>query len=212
VATELIPAHKSTLTLYEIEDNLAALANTFDTVEDAEDRQMILDEIGRALRQAKEKRDALVGFLRHCVAQQRFADQEIERIKARRDRIAEFREELEQYVVRVIDEFSVPDRRGVKRMEGNFSSLRIQKNPDSVVITDEKTLPLSMKDAVLTMPAYVWEALLERLDKADRAVFEAQVKKCEFKPDKRALAGELKKGEEIPGADLKFGELRLVIE
>jgi Gp157 protein len=212
VATELIPAHKSTLTLYEIEDNLAALANTFDTVEDAEDRQMILDEIGRALRQAKEKRDALVGFLRHCVAQQRFADQEIERIKARRDRIAEFREELEQYVVRVIDEFSVPDRRGVKRMEGNFSSLRIQKNPDSVVITDEKTLPLSMKDAVLTMPAYVWEALLERLDKADRAVFEAQVKKCEFKPDKRALAGELKKGEEIPGADLKFGELRLVID
>jgi hypothetical protein len=212
VATELIPAHKSTLTLYEIEDNLAALANTFDTVEDAEDRQMILDEIGRALRQAKEKRDALVGFLRHCVAQQRFADQEIERIKARRDRIAEFQEELEQYVVRIIDEFSVPDRRGVKRMEGNFSSLRIQKNPDSVVITDEKTLPLSMKDAVLTMPAYVWEALLERLDKEDRAVFEAQVKKCEFKPDKRALAGELKKGEEIPGADLKFGELRLVID
>jgi hypothetical protein len=211
MSTEVIPAAKPVLTLYELEDDLAALANTFEMVEEAEARQMILDEIGRALRQAKEKRDALVGFLRHCDAQQSFADQEIERIKARRDRIAKFQEELEQYVVRVIDQFAVPDRRGVKRLEGNFSSLRIQKNPDSVLITDEKILPLALKDAVLTMPAYVWEALLERLGKEDRAVFEAQVKKCEFKPDKRALAGELKMGEEIPGADLKFGELRLVI-
>ena len=59
--------------------------------------------------------------------------------------------------------------------------------------------------------AHVWEALLQRLNKEDRAVFEAKVKKCEFKPDKRALANELKKGEQISGADLKFGELRLVI-
>jgi Siphovirus Gp157 len=211
MATELIPAPQPALTLYEVEDNLAALANTFELVEEAEARQLILDEIGSALRLAREKRDALVGFLRHCEAQQKFADQEIERIRNRRDRIARLQEELTQYVVRVIDQFVVPDRRGVKRLEGNFSSLRIQKNPDSVVITDEKTLPLALKDAVLTMPAYVWEALLERLSKEDRAVFEAQVKKCEFKPDKRALAGELKKGEEIAGADLKFGELRLVI-
>jgi len=211
MATELIPSPQPALTLYEVEDNLAALANTFELVEEAEARQLILEEIGNALRRAREKRDALVGFLRHCEAQQRFADQEIERIKNRRDRIARLQEELELYVVRIIDQFVVPDRRGVKRLEGNFSSLRIQKNPDSVVITDEKTLPLALKDVVLTMPAYVWEALLERLGKEDRAAFEAQMKKCEFKPDKRALAGELKKGEEISGADLKFGELRLVI-
>jgi len=209
--TELIPAPKAAPTLYELEDSLAALANTFEMVEEAEAKQLILDEIGRALRQVKEKRDALVGFLRHCEAQQKFADQEIERIKSRRDRIAKFKEELEQYVIWVIDQFVMPDRRGVKRMEGNFSSLRLQKNPDSVVITDEKALPVAWKDVVLTMPAHVWEALLERLDKNERAVFEAHLKKCEFKPDKRALANELKNGEEIPGADLKFGELRLVI-
>jgi hypothetical protein len=211
MATELIAAPKPTLTLYDIEDSLAALANSFDMVEEAEERQLILDEIGRAMRIAKEKRDAVVGFLRHCEAQQRFADQEIERIKTRRDRIAKFQEALEQYVIRVIDQFAMPDRRGVKRIEGNFSSLRIQKNPDSVVITDEKALPAEWKDVVLTLPAHVWEALLQRLGKDERAVFEARVKKCEFKPDKRALPNELKNGEEIPGADLKFGELRLVI-
>jgi len=178
MSTELIPVPKPALTLYEVEDNLEALANTIELVEEVEAKELILDEIGRALRQAKDKRDAVVAFLRHCEVQQQFADQEIERIKNRRERIARLQEELEQYVVRVIDQFVIPDRRGVKRLEGNFSSLRIQKNPDSVVITDEKALPLALKDAVLTMPAYVWEALLERLSKEDRAVFEAQVKKC----------------------------------
>jgi hypothetical protein len=211
MATELVPIQKTGLTLYEVEDNLAALANTFEVVEEAEAKRLILDEIGQAIRRIKEKRDAVVGFLRHCEAQQTFADQEIERLKIRRERIARFQAEFEQYLVSLIDQFAIPDRRGVKRLEGNFSSMRIQKNPDSVVITDEKALPVSWKDVVLTMPAHVWEALLERLDKDERRVFEEKVKKCEFKPDKRAVGSELKNGEQIPGADLKFGELRLVL-
>jgi hypothetical protein len=211
MATELVPIQKTGLTLYEVEDNLAALANTFEVVEETEAKRIILDEIGQAIRRVKEKRDAVVGFLRHCEAQQNFADQEIERLKIRRERIARFQAEFEQYLVSLIDQFAIPDRRGVKRLEGNFSSMRIQKNPDSVVITDEKALPVAWKDVVLTMPAHVWEALLERLDKDERRVFEEKVKKCEFKPDKRAVAGELKNGEQIPGADLKFGELRLVL-
>ena len=211
MATELVPIRKTGLTLYEVEDNLAALANTFEVVEEAEAKRLILDEIGQAIRRVKEKRDAVVGFLRHCEAQQTFADLEIERLKTRRERIARFQAEFEQYLVSLIDQFAIPDRRGVKRLEGNFSSMRIQKNPDSVVITDEKALPVAWKDVVLTMPAHVWEALLERLDKDERRIFEEKVKKCEFKPDKRAVAGELKNGEQIPGADLKFGELRLVL-
>ena len=211
MATELVPIPKAGLTLYEVEDNLAALANTFEVVEEAEAKQLILDEIGQALRRVKEKRDAVVGFLRHCEAQQRFADQEIERLKIRRDRISRFQAEFEQYLVSLIDQFAIPDRRGVKRLEGNFSSMRIQKNPDSVVITDDKALPVAWKDVVVTMPAHVWEALLERLEENERAVFEKKVKKCEFKPDTRAVASELKNGEQIPGADLKFGEWRLVL-
>jgi hypothetical protein len=210
--TNLIQAPQALqLNLYAIEDNLAALANSFELIADDETRQLILDEIGQALRQAKDKRDAVVGFLRHCEAQQRFADKEIERIKSRRDRIAQFQTEFEQYIVRMIEEFAVPDRRGIKRLEGNFSSMRIQKNPESVVITDEKALPVAWKDVILTMPAHVWEGLLQRLDKSERAFFEARLKKTEFKSDKRLLANELKNGAQIPRVDLKFGDFRLVI-
>jgi len=61
------------------------------------------------------------------------------------------------------------------------------------------------------MPAYVWEALLIRAGHQDRKEFESRIDKREFRPDKKAIAAELKKGIAIPGADLKFGDNRLVI-
>jgi len=61
------------------------------------------------------------------------------------------------------------------------------------------------------LSAHVWEALLQRLGLEERKIWEAQVDKIEFKPDKKAIAAELKRGAEIPGAGLKFGEWRLVI-
>jgi hypothetical protein len=211
MAAELIPTQNQSCTLYELEDTLQAFANTIALAEEQAVRQLLLDEIGQALRKTKEKRDRVVAFLRHCEQQQKFADAEIVRIQRRKEMIAQVCEELECYVVKVVDQFATPDPRGIKRLEGNLSSMRIQKNPDSVLITDEQTLPVAWKDVVLTMPAYVWEALLQRLAADERALFEQKVKKREFKPDKKAIGSELKRGIEIPGADLKFGDLRLVI-
>jgi hypothetical protein len=211
MATELIRPQPNTCTLYELEDNLEAFANTIELAGDEPSRRLILDEIGQALRRAKDKRDAVVAFLRHCDMQQKFADLEIERIQKKKVRIAQVQAELERYVVQVVEQFAAPDRRGVKRLEGNLSSLRIQKNPDSVLITDLDAIPLAFKEAVLVMPAHVWEALLQRLGLEDRKVFESRVEKLDFKPDKKAIAAELKNGVPIAGADLKFGEFRLVI-
>ena len=111
----------------------------------------------------------------------------------------------------MIEQFAVPDRRGIRRLEGNVSSLRIQKNPDSVVIADMFAIPLAHKDVVLTMPAYVWEALLQIVGPNDRKEFESRVEKLEYKADKKAIGAELKSGVAVSGADLKFGEWRLVI-
>lgn len=212
MAAELVPIRSNNCTLYDLEDTLQALFDTIAFAEEPAVHEMILDEIGRTLQRTKEKRDAVVAFLRHCKQQQEFADAEVERIQKRKKLIGRVQENLESYLVRVIDAFAVPDRRGIKRMEGNFSSMRLQRNPESVAVSDDQALPAALKDVVLTMPAYVWEALLQRLDLEDRAEFEKHVKKSEFKPDKRAIAAELKRGMEIPGADLKFGDLRLVID
>jgi hypothetical protein len=211
MATQVIPV-RGGCTLYEIEDHLEALVNTIDLAEEPAAREMILDEIGQAVRGAKEKRDAVVGFLRHCADQERFADAEIERIQKRKAFIVRVRAELERYLTQIIERFAVPDRRGIRRLDGNFSSMRIQRNPDSVLIADDQALPVAWKDVSLTMPAYSWEALLQRLSLEDRTVFQQEVKKTEFKPDKRSIGCELKKGERIEGAQLKAGDFRLVIE
>jgi hypothetical protein len=91
------------------------------------------------------------------------------------------------------------------------STLRIQKNADSVLVTDAVAIPLAQKDVVLTMQAYVWEALLQIVGAKDRKEFESHVERLEYKPDKRAIAADLKSGVAVPGADLKFGDWRLVI-
>jgi Gp157 protein len=211
MTTELVKPQVANCTIYEHEDHLAALVNTIDLVEGEGARQQILEDIGTALRQTKEKRDAVVAFLRHCELQQKFADAEIERIQRRKAFIGRAKEELERYVVRVIEQFAEPDRRGGKRLEGNVSIMRIQKNPDSVAISDLNSIPRAFKQAVLTMPAYVWEALLVRVGTEDRKTFEALVEKVEIKPDKKTIGAELKKGNQIAGADLKFGDWRLVL-
>lgn len=211
MATELISARPNSCTLYDLEDNLQALVNSIDLAEEPSARESILEEIGHELQKTKNKRDAVVAFLRHCELQQKFADAEIERIQKRKGFIARVQEELEFYLVQVIEQFAAPDRRGIKRIEGNFSSLRIQKNPDSVLIEDLEAIPLAFKQAVLTMPAYVWEALLQRVGLEERKTFEARIQKLEFKPDKKAIGAELKSGTQIPGADLKFGDWRVVI-
>jgi hypothetical protein len=211
MASAIAKTGTTNCTLYEIEDTLQALVNSIDMVEDAGDRQLILDKIGEELRRTKEKRDRVVAFLCHCKQQQKFADTEIERLEKRKAFIARVQEELELYVVQVIEQFATVDRRGIKRLEGNVSTMRIQKNPDSVLITDVDSIPLMFKQIVLTMPAYVWEAILQRVGFEDRKVFDAKVEKREFRPDKKAIGAELKKGAQVPGADLKFGDWRLVI-
>jgi hypothetical protein len=209
MATQLVP--RPNCTLYELEDDLQALVNSIDLAEEPSARESILEAIGQALEKAVEKRDAVVAFLRHCEMQRRFADTEIDRIQKRKASIARLQEELESHLVCVVEQYANPDRRGIQRLEGNFSSLRIQKNPDSVLITDAVAIPLAFKQVILAMPAYVWEALLQTLALEDRKIWEARVEKLEFKPDKKAISAELKSGTEIPGADLKFGDWRLVI-
>lgn len=209
MATQLAPS--PACTLYELEDNLAALVNSIELAEEPSARESILEEIGQTLRRTAEKRDAVVAFLRHCEAQQTFADAEIERIQKRKAKIARLQEELESYLVQVVERYAKRDRRGVQRLEGNFASMRIQKNPDSVLITDLTAVPVAFKHAVLSMPAHVWEALLQRLGLEERKTWESRVERIELKPDKKAIGAELKRGAEIPGADLKFGDWRLVI-
>src|SRR6202040_2399386 len=104
MATALVTTQATSCTLYELEDHLQALVNSIDWAEEPSLRESILEEIGQALRKTKEKRDAVVAFLRHCESQQKFADSEIERIQKRKALIATVEEQLESYVIQLIEQ------------------------------------------------------------------------------------------------------------
>jgi hypothetical protein len=131
MATEVIKSPNNACTLYELEDHLQALGNRIEMAEDESSRQLILEEIGQALRRTKEKRDLVAAFLWHCEMQRAFADAEVERVEKRKALIATVEEHLERYVVQLIEQLAPADRKGIQRLEGNVSSMRIQRNPDS---------------------------------------------------------------------------------
>jgi hypothetical protein len=207
-----ISVHRGTAcSLYEIEDTLAALGDSVNTCESIENRSALLAQIGEALCTARDKRDRVVAFLRYCADQEKFADEEIARLESRKRHIARVREELETYVIQVIQQCATPDRNGIRRLEGNVSAMRLQKNPDTVLITNIEAVPLAYKQAVLALPAYVWEALLNCVSVQERQYFEKLVTRIEFRADKRQLTTELKAGTPIAGAHLRSGDMRLVI-
>ena len=55
------------------------------------------------------------------------------------------RGDLKRYLTQIIERFAERDRRGIRRLEGNFSRMRIQRDPDSVLITDDRALPVALE-------------------------------------------------------------------
>lgn len=173
------------LTLYTIEENLLALLDTAEMVEGEDERLEILNEIARADAQAIEKRDGLIRFLRHLDLQQAAIATEIARLRSLMDSYAKGQERVEKYVVSVIERFAPEPKRGPKKLEGTIGVLSLRKNPDSVSITDEAAIPERFMVTPTPPPAH---------------------------PDKAAIKGAIKAGEEVPGADIVFGSNRLELK
>jgi hypothetical protein len=173
------------LTLYAIEEGLLALLDTAEmTAEGTDERLEILDEIAQTTTAAVQKRDQCIRFLRHLDLQQAAIATEIARLRALMDSYAKGQERVERYVVSVIERFAPEPKRGAKRIEGTIGILSLWKNPDSVEILDEKLIP---ERFMVTPPAPA------------------------ARPDKAAIKAALKAGDEVAGADLRFGSNSLRI-
>src|SRR5215471_14329965 len=105
------------LTLYSIEDQLAALVDTLPVVEpDLEDE--LLARIGESLIRAIDKRDSMGRFLAHVDAQIAFADSEIKRLHERKRTFERILERTEAYVVRVIQSLGQDVSGAWQKLEG----------------------------------------------------------------------------------------------
>lgn len=196
----------ASITLYQIEDYLRALIDTADGMEESDEQRLaILADIAEANSAAIQKRDNVIRFLRHLEIQESGIDAEIDRLKALKAHYSKGRERLEKYVVSVLEQLPQP-KRGARKLEGTIGVLSLRKNPDKVEIFegDEALVPAQYRDVTLTVRGETFEAIL------DSGLLPEDVRTC-HKPKKAEIKRAIERGEEVPGADLKFGENGLVV-
>lgn len=212
----------STVSLYEVMDDLGALINSADMVTTDEQLQELLGDISAKTDQARWKIDGIAKYFLVLDAREEAAKKEIALLQARRKRIAADYERLEKYVMNVIATFvqQPVDKKGKpkgpRKLCGNEAELALCATPTSVQITDEALVPDHFKKITIQLNLATWKDLLLLIEGsmdplADEMLntIEAASKSIEVQltPIKDAITAQV----EVPGADLRIDGVRLSV-
>ena len=170
-AAVLIPKPPS---LFQLEDDLLALLETGEGGIPEELRAEYEAELHHALIATKAKRDRVAEFSRHLEAQAELAKAEAKRLHQRAADFLILQERLHSYIRRTME------ATGQTKLEGQFTTWALRKNPPATVIDDPLALPDTYKRHIES-----WE------------------------PDKMAIKAALKSGTAVPGASLAPDSFRL---
>lgn len=127
-------AEERGLSFYESEREL------LEAVEAAEGGdETALAVIPHYLEHSLDKRDRVATALRIYDQQSAFCDEEIARLKDRKERAQKAKKRLESHVLAIMQQLEI------ERLEGKTSTFCIRRNPPSVVIQDEEKIPAEYK-------------------------------------------------------------------
>ena len=195
------------LTLYDIEDQLAALVDTLDVVP-AEQEQELVARIGETLLDAVEKRDRMGMFLAHVDTQIAFADAEIKRLQERKQTFLRILERTEAYLVRIIQSLGQDARGRWQKLEGRTVTFSLRKQPPSVELDNEAEVPSAYRKATVKIAMPLWEELLDSLD-LDVAGRVLDAVRVSDEVSKSAVKEALESGTQVPGAHLVKDAVKL---
>ncbi len=201
----LVPAPVASLTLYQLEEQLVAFADTAEMVS-PEEEQQFLAEFQAALTAAVEKRDRVAQFMTHVQAQAAMTAAEITRLQERKQFFERIEERVERYVIATIQSFGQDAKGKWRKLEGKTVTFSIAKCPDSVEITDEALVPAEFKSTTITLPLPLWQELLDSLDLEAAGKIEDAVKQAKYAVSKTAVKAAMP----VPGAKLVDDKYRLV--
>jgi hypothetical protein len=197
------------ITLYQIEDTLAALLETGDGGIAPELEMQYQQDLAQTLQKAVDKRDRVGQFIRHLEAQGQFAGEEAKRLAERKHMFERAAERLRTYVKWTIESMGQDEQGKWRKLEGRTVTFSLRKLPDILQVDDELTIPAEYKTLVITVPAAAWQRHLEAC--SDRDVILAAITATEVKLDRRRLLARLKEGAELPGADIRLGDYGLAM-
>ncbi len=208
------------LTLYQIEDDLVAMLNSVDMVDDPEAKAVVEQEIIAQHLKAVEKRDKVSQFLAHCDNQEEFISKEIERLTELRNHFTATRDRVEDYIVFTIKALGKDDNDKWRKLDGRTCSFSIAKKPLSTEITSLDDLDDKFKDYTVKLSAEDWANFVGELDIEQREAFLGKLKsivatprKTEVKKALEAAADAAKENPDlspnIPGARMSELTYRL---
>jgi hypothetical protein len=206
----------STPSLYHAEERLTELLDTEGLVP-SERLAEFAAELTEARETAIARRDAVIHFIRHVEGQIEFARAEEKRISAWRKATEEKLARFQEYVARIIEANVPQPKKGVRKLEAHVGELRLEKLPDSVEITDPTVIPAEHARVTVQMPEWVWGVVVDWISNQESrqgvrdAVLTAHVNAKRDYP-LRPIKEALQRGEDVPGADLKINQYRLVVK
>jgi hypothetical protein len=191
-----------TLTLFQIEESLALLA------ESAEE-EGLTPEIEAALTAylegTVEKRDRVAEFIHFCEAMADLAKAEVKRLQARQKHFEATAERVSSMVLRVLDWLRVT------KLEGRTNTLKKRKCPPSVNVIDEQKIPAEYKRVTVTLPLPQWQELLARTPEEFRNTVLSGVRKQEITLELDAIKQALNLEKPVEGADLTLNRFKLQV-
>lgn len=199
------------LTLYAIEDNYLALVNTEECVS-PEQEEEFRAELAIALKSAVAKRDRVSQFLLACKHHEDAIDAEMKRLQALKKSWCAGRERMEKYVVGVIEGLGADAKGKFQTLKGETSTLSVRRNPVHVEITNAEAVSSEFKTVTVTISADDWRAILAMVCACDDFADMPLLKPIQVEIDKRAIKAAIEAGQDVPGADLGFGDLRLEVK
>ena len=188
-------------TLFEIDKELEA---AFDAAsQEREETGAISDETQQRcldlFAELGKKVDRIARYVRATELKARAAKEEATRLAARQ-KAAENR--VEQ--VKSMLAFFMHSR-GLKRLEGELNTIRLQKNGQASLHIDPLALPAEYNQLTVALPQPAWGRVLETITSPElKKDLEAAVIACE--PNKVLVRQQLQAGEQIPGSALVKGE------
>ena len=146
-----------------------------------------------------KKVDRIARYVRATELKARAAKEEATRLTARQ-RAAENRVEQVKSMLAFFMHV-----RGLRRLEGELNTIRLQKNGQASLQLDPLALPGEYNQTTITLPQQEWVLVLESITSPElRKTLEAAVTKIE--PNKELLREHLQSGREVAGAALVKGE------
>jgi hypothetical protein len=145
------------------------------------------------------KVDRIARYVRANELKARVANEEAARLSARQktaeNRVAQVKSMLAFFM----------QSRGLKRLEGELSTIRLQKNGQPSLVIDPVTLPAEYSQLTIVLQQPEWVQVLNAIGSPElRKTLEGTVIGCE--PNKALVRRQLQAGQQIAGSALVKGE------